>query len=100
MRINVRVIPRSSTNEISQEGDAFKVRITAPPVDGAANQTLLKLLAERLGIHKRSLQIVQGTTGRHKIVQIDDLTGLTITDIIQKLCKYPTRSSCEQRISQ
>jgi uncharacterized protein len=86
MRITVRVIPRSSTNEISQEGDVFKVRITAPPVDGAANQALLKLLAERLGVHKRSLQIVQGTTGRHKIIQIDDLTGLTIPAIIQKLC--------------
>ncbi len=87
MRTNVRVIPRSSTNEISQEGDSFKVRITAPPVDGAANEALLKLLAERLGIQKRSLQIVLGTTGRHKIIQIDNLTGLTITDIAQKLCK-------------
>ena len=86
MRMRVRVIPRSSKNEISQEGDTFKVRLTAPPVDGAANEALLKLLAERLGVPRRSLHIAQGATGRQKIIQIDDHTGLTDADIIAKLC--------------
>lgn len=86
MRITVRVIPRSSKNEISQEGDTFKVRLTAPPVDGAANEALLKLLAERLGLPKRALRIVQGTAGRQKIIQIDDPTSPTLGDIQRKLC--------------
>lgn len=82
MRISVRVIPRSSKNEITWEGDTLKVRLTAPPVDGAANEALLKLLAERLDVPKRSLQIVQGATGRQKVLEIE---ALTKADVIQRL---------------
>lgn len=85
MRITVRVIPRSSKNELSREGETFKARLTAPPVDGAANEALLKLLAERLNVPRRALQIVQGATGRQKVVQIDETISLTIADIQQKL---------------
>lgn len=82
MRISVRVIPRSSKNEITWEGAALKARVTAPPVDGAANEALLKLLAERLGVPKRTLQIVQGASGRQKILEIE---GLIAADVIQRL---------------
>jgi uncharacterized protein (TIGR00251 family) len=82
MRISVRVIPRSSKNEITWEGDMLKARVTAPPVDGAANEALLKLLAERLGVPKRTLQIVQGASGHQKILEIE---GLTAADVIQRL---------------
>lgn len=85
MRIRVRVLPRSSKNEIRQEGDIYKVRLTAPPVDGAANEALLKLLSERLGIPRRSLHIVQGTSARQKIIQIDEQTGLTGAEIASRL---------------
>ncbi|HEY0756407.1 MAG TPA: DUF167 domain-containing protein [Ktedonobacteraceae bacterium] len=85
MRITVRVVPRSSKNEIRREGEIFKVRLTASPVQGAANEALLKLLAERLNLPRRNLQIIQGTTGRQKIIQIDDTAHLTLTDIQQKL---------------
>jgi len=68
VRITVRVLPRSSKNEISREGEIIKVRLTAPPVDGAANEALLKVLAERLGLPKRALHIVQGATGRLKVI--------------------------------
>jgi len=86
MRITVRVIPRSSKNAISLEGEVFKVRLTAAPVDGAANKALLKWLAERLHLPERALSIVQGSTGRQKIIQIDDPTNPTLADIQQKLC--------------
>ena len=46
------------------------MRLTAPPVDGAANEALIALLAERLGLPKRSISIVSGVTGRQKIVEI------------------------------
>jgi len=70
MRLAVRVLPRSSRNSIEWEQETLKVRLTAPPVDGAANEALIALLAERLGLPKRSISIVSGVTGRQKIVEI------------------------------
>ncbi|HLI71341.1 MAG TPA: DUF167 domain-containing protein [Ktedonobacteraceae bacterium] len=84
MRISVRVIPRSNKNEIIREGNALKVYLTAPPVNGAANEALLKLLAARLDIPRRALHLVQGAAGRQKIVEIDGLTG---EDIARKLMR-------------
>ncbi len=82
MRINVRVIPRSSKNSIEWEEGTLKVRLTAPPVDGAANEALLTLLAQRLGLPKRDIHIIQGATGRHKTIEI---TGMTSQAIEQKI---------------
>jgi len=82
MRISVRVIPRSSRNTIEWEDGALKVRLTASPVDGAANEALLTLLAQQLGLAKRNIQIVHGATGRHKTV---DITGLTAKELEQKI---------------
>ena len=82
MRINVRVIPRSGKNLIEWEEGGLKVRFTAPPIDGAANDALIALLAQCLGLHKRDIQIVHGTTGRHKIVEI---TGMTAEAIEKKI---------------
>jgi uncharacterized protein (TIGR00251 family) len=78
MRINVRVIPRSGKNLIEWEEGGLKVRLTAPPIDGAANDALIALLAQCLGLHKRDIQIVHGTTGRHKIVEITRMTAEAI----------------------
>ncbi|HEX6107804.1 MAG TPA: DUF167 domain-containing protein [Ktedonobacteraceae bacterium] len=82
MRINVRVIPRSGKNLIEWEEGGLKVRLTAPPIDGVANDALIALLAQCLGLHKRDIQIVHGTTGRHKIVEI---TGMTAEAIEKKI---------------
>jgi len=82
MRISVRVTPRSSRNTIAWEDGALKVRLTAPPVDGAANEALLTMLAQHLGLAKRDIQIVYGATGRHKTVEIN---GLTAEEIEQKI---------------
>lgn len=85
MRITVRVLPRSSKNQISREGDTFKIRLTAPPVDGAANEALLNLLAERLNVPRRALRIVQGATTRQKVIEIEEGPRLSSADILQKL---------------
>ncbi len=82
MRINVRVVPRSSKNSIEWEEGTLKVRLTAPPVDGAANEALLTLLAQRLGLPKRDIHIIQGAAGRHKTIEI---TGMTSQAIEQKI---------------
>jgi hypothetical protein len=63
------VLPRSSKNMISGiYGDAVKLKLTAPPVDGAANKMCVKFLAKHLNIPKSCLEIVSGHTGRTKIV--------------------------------
>jgi len=82
MRISVRVIPRSKRNSIEWSPGGLRVRLTAPPVDGAANDALVSLLAERLGIAKRDISVVHGATSRQKIVE---LSGMTPEQVKQKV---------------
>ena len=89
MRMRVRVIPRSGKNLIEWEEGGLKVRLTAPPVEGAANEALVALLAQCLGLPKRDIQIVHGTTGRHKIVEI---SGMTVEAIEKKIKEKPDQS--------
>lgn len=75
VRVAVHVQPRASRSEIiGQHGAALKVRLQAPPVEGAANEALVRLLAESLGVSRRSVRIVAGGTSREKTVEIDDTT--------------------------
>lgn len=75
IRINVRVQPRSAQNKISGEIDgALKIKLTAPPVEGEANQELIKYLAKLLQISKSKISLIQGNTGRNKIIQIEDIS--------------------------
>ncbi len=71
MRIYVRVSPRSSMNKVEKisEGE-YKVKLTAPPVDGKANDMLIKILAEHFDVPKSSLNIVGGKSARIKMVDI------------------------------
>ena len=78
MRINVRVIPRSSKNLIEWEDGGLKVHLTAPPVDGAANAALIALLAQCLAVHKGDILIVRGTTSRSKIIEISGISAETL----------------------
>ena len=59
-------------------GSALKVRLHAPPVDGAANDALVRLLAERLGVPTRAVRIVAGGTSRAKTVEIDGTTAAAV----------------------
>jgi uncharacterized protein (TIGR00251 family) len=71
MRIYVKVSPRSGKNEVTKvsEGE-YKVKITAPPVDGAANAMLLKVLAEYLNVPISTLSIIGGKSSRIKLIEI------------------------------
>ncbi len=82
MLVSVRVIPRSSKNALAWEEGILKVRLTAPPVDGAANEALVVFLADQLGLPRRAITIVRGATARQKTVEI---TGLTLEDLQHKL---------------
>jgi uncharacterized protein len=75
-RIAVRVQPRAAKSEIVGERDgALVVRLNAPPVEGAANEELCRLLARRLRVGRRSVEVVRGTRSREKLVQITGHTG-------------------------
>ncbi|MFH1491369.1 MAG: DUF167 domain-containing protein [Pseudomonadota bacterium] len=77
--IKIRLSPRSSSNRITgKEGDAFKVKVTAPPVDGKANKALIVLLSKRLGLPERDIKIVTGKRSKLKTVRI---TGLPREEI-------------------
>ncbi len=69
-----KVIPRSQTNEIlgKQIDGTIKVKLKAPPVDGAANEALIDLLSEEWDIPKNKIKIKSGHTGRLKIITIED----------------------------
>lgn len=71
MRIYVKVSPRASQNKVEKvsEGE-YKVKITAPPVDGKANTMLLKVLAEYLNVPISSLSIIGGKSSRIKLIEI------------------------------
>jgi uncharacterized protein len=68
--LTVRVQPRASRDELRLEGARLKVRITAPPVDGAANAHLLRFLAGAFGVAPSRAELVRGASGREKIVRI------------------------------
>ncbi|HEY6541355.1 MAG TPA: DUF167 domain-containing protein [Ktedonobacteraceae bacterium] len=82
-RLTVRVIPRSSRNAIEWEQGVLKARMTAPPVDGAANDALISLLALKLGLPKRSISIAHGAASRQKVVEIAGMTEAEVTARLQ-----------------
>jgi len=72
---NVRVVPRASRSEIAGEVDgALRVRLAAPPVDGAANRELIRVLAKELKVPQNSIDIVAGLASKSKTVSIRDVS--------------------------
>jgi uncharacterized protein (TIGR00251 family) len=77
----VRVVPRASKNEISgRHGDAVKIRLTAAPVEGAANEALVDFLAEVLDVRKSQIEILSGHTSRDKVVCVIGLTPRAVEE--------------------
>ena len=86
VRFDVRVQLRASRNEVVGEHDgALRVRLAAPPVDGAANEALVEFLAKVLRVAKRDVKIVSGATSKRKIVEIDGVTA----ELVLALCNAP-----------
>jgi uncharacterized protein (TIGR00251 family) len=72
--INLRVTPRSSSDELAGwQGDELRVRLRAAPVDGQANEALLRFLAGRLGLALRDVALVSGTASRSKRVRVEGI---------------------------
>jgi uncharacterized protein (TIGR00251 family) len=83
VRVAVHVQPRASRSEIvGLHGAALKVRLQAPPVEGAANDALVALLAERLGVPRRAVRVVAGATSRSKTVEIEGTTEVAVRALL------------------
>ena len=79
VRFGVRVQPRASKNEVAGVyGSALKIRLQAPPVDGAANAALVSFLADLLGVSRRLVRIISGESSRDKVVEI---AGIDVEDV-------------------
>jgi uncharacterized protein len=73
-RLSVRVQPRARRNEIGGERDgSLLVRVTAPPVEGKANDAVRRLIAKRLGIAPGRVSVVRGASSRDKLVEIEGM---------------------------
>ena len=82
-RLTVEVRPRAGRDEIvGWQGARLRVRVTAPPADGAANEAVRALLAERLSLARSRVEIVRGQTARTKIVRV---VGLAPEDLSARL---------------
>jgi len=72
--VNVRIIPRASKNQIQGVlGDALKIRLQAPPVDGKANDALVRFLSDTLEFPVRNILVLSGKTGRNKRILLSGL---------------------------
>ena len=83
VRVSVHVQPRATRTEIvGAHGTALKVRIQAPPVDGAANAAVETLLAARLGVPRGSVRVVSGLASRAKVVDIAGTTEAAVRGLV------------------
>ncbi|MBW1702188.1 MAG: YggU family protein [Deltaproteobacteria bacterium] len=83
--IRVKVLPRSSRNQIvGQENGLFKVKLTAPPVEGKANKALSDILTKKLGLPKGSVEIISGKRSRLKSVRIHGRSIEDVKDLLKR----------------
>jgi uncharacterized protein (TIGR00251 family) len=77
--IAIKVQPRASKNEIGPMlGDELKIKVTAPPVDAAANEAVVELLADTLGCGRGKVQIARGQTSRHKTIFVAGMSRAAV----------------------
>ena len=82
--LNLRIVPRAHKNAIQGElGDALKIRLCAPPVEGAANAALVEFLADTFALPRARVQLLSGATSRTKRVLLAGLTASAIQSQIQ-----------------
>jgi len=74
--LSVKLQPRASANEIGEVlGDELRIKVTAPPVDSAANEALIRLLAETLDCPRNRIELVRGNTSRHKVLRLHGISA-------------------------
>ena len=77
--LNLRIVPRAAKNAIQGElGDALKIRLCAPPVDGAANAALVEFLSDAFSLPRARVQLLAGATSRNKRVLLAGLPAAKV----------------------
>ncbi len=85
---SVRVQPRARKNAVVGEiGDALKIALTAPPVEGRANDACIEFLAEFLKVPRSSITIAAGLTSRNKVVRVRGITAAELADRLRAVTK-------------
>ncbi len=85
-RLTVKVHPRAKRSAIAGRfGEAWKLDLAAPPVDGKANEECVRFFAELAGVAKSRVRIVTGATSRLKVVEIEGLAQETLAQLLGKL---------------
>ena len=83
LTFSVRVVPRASRSEVvGEHNGALRVRIAAPPVDGAANEELVRLLSRTLRVSRSAIEIKSGLTAKLKVVRVTGLAPSALADLI------------------
>lgn len=83
VRFSVRVQPRAARSGVAGlYAGSLRVRLNAPPVDGAANESLVELLAERLGVPRRDVSIVGGAASRSKVVEVRGVSAELVRSLV------------------
>ena len=86
VRFSVRVQPRAARSELAGEyGDALRIRLAAPPVDGAANDELVSFLSNLFAVGRKSVRILAGETARSKLIEIEGITERAVRDIASRM---------------
>jgi len=88
LTFDIQVIPHASRAElVGAQNGALKIKVTAPPVEGAANEACIKLLAKELGLKKSQMEITSGAKSRKKTVMIKDINKAELETKINNICK-------------
>lgn len=83
-RLNMKVVPGSSRNQIvGWLGDALKIKVTAPPEKGQANEAVIELLAEALGLSSKDIEIESGHSSPSKIIAITGMDDEAIREVFE-----------------
>jgi uncharacterized protein (TIGR00251 family) len=83
--LSLKVIPRASRNEIGEAiGAELKVKVTAPPVDSAANRAVIELVAETLNCPKSCVSLLRGETARHKTLLLKGMTAEQVETALER----------------
>ena len=84
LTFSIRVVARASRTEIAGEHDgALRVKLAAPPVDGAANRALVRLLAKTFKLPQNAVEIVAGGTSKHKIIRVEGVDAAKLEQLAQ-----------------
>src|SRR5437588_11180944 len=77
--LSIKLQPRAARNEIGEAaGKELRIKVTAPPVDSAANEALIRMLAEHLDCPRSQVELLRGHTSRHKVVKLHCLEAETV----------------------